>query len=341
MIIELAYDDGGAELFWSDYYPNGIAVMFSPPASRWKITAILIHGFIIDKGEKPFIVELRDRDLNVIFRTSLSVSEYFKNATLHWARIPLPNVTVRGDFYVCVYPMLDFNGTQLWIAIDNGTASDRCFLIDCYRQGLRDWTGASDITFGIPIGVKKVSKLYIIRVNGFEYRISNVAFKILEKDVTVSGPEGQITLQTGYRFMISQEERASLEVDVPYEKNYKLAFIHSISDDGGLVVRPKLKYGGDESWDIVGWEYQETYCLAKGAQVDNVLIIYKDDGTVKLVGLTRHIPSIRSVRNAVAVIHAEDELEQKGYEITGYEDGSRFLADVTTLLENGKVERYL
>jgi len=43
----------------------------------------------------------------------------------------------------------------------------------------------------------------------------------------------------------------------------------------------------------------------------------------------------------VAVIHAEDELKQKGYEITGYEDGSRFLADVTTLLENGKVERYL
>jgi len=32
MIIELAYDDGEAELFWSDYYPNGVAIEFSPRA---------------------------------------------------------------------------------------------------------------------------------------------------------------------------------------------------------------------------------------------------------------------------------------------------------------------
>jgi len=135
----LAYDDGGAESFWSDYYPNGIAVKFTPPASRWKVTDILVYGFIIDKGEKSFIVEIRDKDLNVIFGTSLPITEYFKNATLHWARIHLPNVTVRGDFYVCVYPMLDFNGTQLWIAMDNDTISDNCFLIDCYRQEIRSF----------------------------------------------------------------------------------------------------------------------------------------------------------------------------------------------------------
>ncbi|MGB9882867.1 MAG: hypothetical protein ACPLPV_08910, partial [Methanomassiliicoccales archaeon] len=57
----LAYDNGGAEFFWSDYYPNGIAVKFTPPAYRWKVTAILIYGFAIDKGEKSFLVELRDK----------------------------------------------------------------------------------------------------------------------------------------------------------------------------------------------------------------------------------------------------------------------------------------
>ncbi|MBO3809928.1 MAG: hypothetical protein FGF50_10125 [Candidatus Brockarchaeota archaeon] len=49
--IGLTYDDGGAEGFWSDYYPNGIAVRFTPPISRWRITAILIHGFAIFRGE--------------------------------------------------------------------------------------------------------------------------------------------------------------------------------------------------------------------------------------------------------------------------------------------------
>jgi len=137
----LAYDDGGAEFFWSDYYPNGIAIKFSPPSSRWRITGILVYGFMIDKGEKSFIVEIRDKDLNVFFRTSLPISEYFKNATLRWAEIPLPSITVRGDFYVCIYPMLDFNGTQLWIGIDNDTIPNNCFLIDCYKQEARSFKG--------------------------------------------------------------------------------------------------------------------------------------------------------------------------------------------------------
>ncbi|MGB9717716.1 MAG: hypothetical protein ACPL4E_04675, partial [Thermoproteota archaeon] len=98
-------------------------------------------GFAIDKGEKSFLVELRDKDLNIILRTSLPISEYFKNATLHWARVPLSNVIVNGGFYVCVYPMLDFSGTQLWIAMDNDTAPDNCFLVDCYRQETEDWRG--------------------------------------------------------------------------------------------------------------------------------------------------------------------------------------------------------
>jgi len=137
----LAYDDGGAELFWSDYYPNGIAVKFSPPSSRWRITAILVYGFMIDRGEKSFVVEVRDKDLNVIFGTSLPASEYFKNATLSWAEILSPNAIVKSDFYVCIYPMLKFSGTQLWIGIDNDTAPNRCFLINCYKQEMRDWKG--------------------------------------------------------------------------------------------------------------------------------------------------------------------------------------------------------
>ncbi len=41
--IELAYDDCGAEGFWSYYHPNGMSVRFSPPAfsifarNQWNI----------------------------------------------------------------------------------------------------------------------------------------------------------------------------------------------------------------------------------------------------------------------------------------------------------------
>ncbi|MBO3842561.1 MAG: hypothetical protein FGF48_09150 [Candidatus Brockarchaeota archaeon] len=135
----LRYDDGGAECFWSDYYPNGIAVKFTPPALKWRITAILIYGFAVIKGEKSFIVEVRDGGFNLVFKASIPISSHFKNATLDWAKVPLPSIVVKDNFYICIYPMLEPNGTQLWTAIDNDTISDRSFLVDCYRQEMRKY----------------------------------------------------------------------------------------------------------------------------------------------------------------------------------------------------------
>ena len=130
----IKYDDGEADYLWSDYYPNGVAVRFTPAALPWKITAALLYGFIINKGERYFIIEARDCDFNLVFKSSYNASEYFGNATLEWARVPLPNVTVRGGFYVSVYPMLEPEGTQLWIGIDNDTSCGRSFLVDGYKE---------------------------------------------------------------------------------------------------------------------------------------------------------------------------------------------------------------
>lgn len=88
---------------------------------------------------KTFILEVRNSDFNMVFKASCSASEHFKNATLDWTRISLPGIIVRGDFYVCVYPMLEPNGTQLWIAVDNDTISDRSLLVDCYGQGMKKY----------------------------------------------------------------------------------------------------------------------------------------------------------------------------------------------------------
>ncbi len=189
----LAYDDGGAESFWSDYYPNGVAVKFSPPASKWRITDILVYGFMIDKGGKSLVVEIRDSDLNVILRTSILISEHFKNATLHWAKIPLPNVIVRDDFYVCVYPMLEFDGTQLWISIDNDTALNRCFLIDCYKQEVKDWKGGQ-----VMIRVEGEEDIDFIRIAPNSISIEEDALTLSFKIVAPSDDvEVRATLQAG------------------------------------------------------------------------------------------------------------------------------------------------
>ncbi len=189
----LAYDNGGAESFWSDYYPNGIAIRFSPPAFRWRVTGILVYGFTIDKGEKSFMMEIRDSDLNVIFRTSLPISEYFKNATLHWTRIPLPNVTVRDDSYICIYPMLDFNGTQLWIGIDNDTALGNCFLVDCYKQEVRSFKGGHAM-----ISVEGEEAIDFIEIVPNSIFIDEDALKISFKIIALcDGIEVRATLQAG------------------------------------------------------------------------------------------------------------------------------------------------
>lgn len=94
----LRYDDGGAEYLWSDYYPHGSAVEFTPQISPWKITAVLLYGFVIYKGEKSFLIEIRGYDFNLIYKSSHSISKDFKNATLEWTTAPLLNVIVRGDF---------------------------------------------------------------------------------------------------------------------------------------------------------------------------------------------------------------------------------------------------
>ncbi|MEM2997998.1 MAG: hypothetical protein QW542_03525 [Thermoproteota archaeon] len=229
--IELAYDDGGAEGFWSDYYPNGMAVSFSPPASRWKITAILIYGFIIDRGGKPFIVEVRDEELNVIFRASLPVSEYFKNATLNWAKIPLPSMIVTGDFYVCVYPMLEPNGTQLWIAVDEDTASWRSFLIDCYAGRLSRCEAGSAMVRAEGEEAACFAEIIVESISAGEEGLGLV-FKVVSPS---NATEVKAVLQTGSAIedcKVTLEEKSYM-VTVPWTE------LSGLTQPAGLVLSVK------------------------------------------------------------------------------------------------------
>jgi prefoldin subunit 5 len=128
--FELAYDDGKAGYGWSDFYPSGAAVLFSPPSVSWRITAVKIHAACILKGPASlFYIQIWDAGLNTRYSEPLLFNRVFKNATLDWYTIQLPNIVVTGDFYVVIIPMFTLDGAQLWISVDNNPPFSNTSLI--------------------------------------------------------------------------------------------------------------------------------------------------------------------------------------------------------------------
>lgn len=145
--FELAYDDGTYGYAWSDFYPHGAAVKFSPPVLPWRITAVSFYGFATIRGPSTnFVLEVRDSDFELIYRSQHPISKYFENNTPGWARVPLPNVTLGEEFYICIYPMFTIDGNQLWIgADDRAPISGRSFLVDGERAAIvKAWDEGSD-----------------------------------------------------------------------------------------------------------------------------------------------------------------------------------------------------
>ncbi|MEM2047771.1 MAG: hypothetical protein QXZ06_07815 [Candidatus Jordarchaeales archaeon] len=117
--LELSYDDGEFDYAWSDFYPSGTAVRFTPPALPWRITGVVFYGLALERGGNMlFTLEVRDQFFSLVYTSQYPTFQFFKNSTFSWARIPLPNITVNGEFYVCIYPCFSLDATQLWIGVD-------------------------------------------------------------------------------------------------------------------------------------------------------------------------------------------------------------------------------
>ncbi|MBO3833339.1 MAG: hypothetical protein FGF51_08195 [Candidatus Brockarchaeota archaeon] len=210
------------------------------------------------------------------------------------------------------------------------------------------WTGSPSLNFMVPEGATVLSKLYIVWADGFEHEVGNTIFKLSGGNVEISGPEGSIMLQADYRLSLPTTGKTILLMDLPFSGNFKPAFDIYVDDSGNLVTKPTLKHvlQGEvqNSWDVVKCEYQQTYYIAKGMQLDQVLIIYKDDGGVKIISLTQYLPrNIETNPNhAVAVIHVEDVLKEKGYQEMKYEDyrktpkGDRYY-DITAVFQGEEI----
>lgn len=134
--FELSYDDGGHDYGWSDFYPNGAAVRFSPPSQSWRITAVKIYATCILRGTSSlFYVQIWDAGLNTVYSEPFIFNRVFRNATLDWYTIKVPNVVVKGVFYVVIVPMFTLDGPQLWLSVDDDPPiANNSFIVDVDRH---------------------------------------------------------------------------------------------------------------------------------------------------------------------------------------------------------------
>ncbi|MEM2981210.1 MAG: hypothetical protein QW385_07615 [Thermoproteota archaeon] len=117
--FELAYDDGDFDYGWSDFYPSGAMVRFSPPSPSWRIKSVRLHGVCSLRGSGSFYIQIWDGNGNMKYSSSFSFASVFKDGVLDWYTIEFPNVVVTGEFYVVIAPMFTLDGSQLWVSVDD------------------------------------------------------------------------------------------------------------------------------------------------------------------------------------------------------------------------------
>ena len=122
-------------------YFSAETVKFKAPKANWKINKVRLYGWDGYNGsaesipnERIFSIEIRDKDLNLLYKfadSQLPYSNFARNATgLYPFIVNVPDVSVSGEFYVCFY--------------DRGAIAIACEFVDYKKAGvaaehLPDW----------------------------------------------------------------------------------------------------------------------------------------------------------------------------------------------------------
>lgn len=183
--FELSHDDGDFDHGWSDFYPSAAMVRFYSPSPSWRIKSIRLHGVCFLRGYGYFYIQVWDSNLNTKYSASFSFSKVFKDNTLDWYTIEIPNVVVTGEFYVVIIPMFTLDGSQLWISVDeDAPIANNSFIVNVdTREVLVSMNAAS-----------KRPGDFMIRVVGEpaafppELRLNSIEFNEDETIVTLTYP---------------------------------------------------------------------------------------------------------------------------------------------------------
>jgi len=121
----IKYDDGSAEEAISvGYIDLGPAVLFSPPTEPWTLEKVMVVGEYINlSGDTVFALEIWDKDYNLLYKLTDYSLAYF-NTTFKWTEIDIPDMTVTGDFYVCI-----FDRASIYVGADTDNPAMRSYVV--------------------------------------------------------------------------------------------------------------------------------------------------------------------------------------------------------------------
>lgn len=117
--------------FGLDAYSVGAAVKFTTPKPGWKLTGIQVFGWTgLNSTSKTlptpqeFLLEIRDKDLNLLYRMIDTQNAYFTFPNPIVRLLEIPALTMTGDFYVIFY---DRGAMVIGAEMMNGTGHSYFF----------------------------------------------------------------------------------------------------------------------------------------------------------------------------------------------------------------------
>jgi len=110
-----------------DAFGVGEAVKFTAPKSGWKLMQVRVAGWNgyndttkIIPSANDFLIEIRDKNLELLYRMSDTQNAYFTFTAPVLRAIDIPALPVTGDFYVIFY---DRGAMVMGMEQENGTGN--------------------------------------------------------------------------------------------------------------------------------------------------------------------------------------------------------------------------
>ncbi len=118
--------------FGLDGLQIGEAVKFTAPKAGWKLRGVQVVGWSgfnnttqTFPSDKNFLLEIRDKDLNLLYKFADAQNNYFLSPTgAVLGMIEVPALPVTGDFYVVFY---DRGSMAVLMEKDSGTGNSFLF----------------------------------------------------------------------------------------------------------------------------------------------------------------------------------------------------------------------
>jgi len=131
----LRYDDGVPEDgMWIDS-SKGHGVLFTTPASNWTLSKVAISGMLNpDSDQDLFVLEIWDENLNLLYNKADNPKSYFGDE-LAWAEIDVPDVTLSGNFFICIF---EFSSVYVGADLSN-VSSGRSVVVSRNPNKIDSW----------------------------------------------------------------------------------------------------------------------------------------------------------------------------------------------------------